>query len=69
MRQTLMMMIVGALVLGATAQAEARSRYGNGNGTRYVHGNERYYETSINDRAGRNASAAEKFFTYVRLSR
>jgi hypothetical protein len=70
MRYALWMIVVGALSVGVADAAEARSRHGsNGKGTRYIHGNERFYETTINERVGRNASYAEKFFAYVRLSR
>ena len=67
MRQAVLALAVGALFVGLTGEADARSR--NGNATRYIHGNEKFYENSINDRVGRNASYAEKFFAYTRLSR
>ena len=67
MRHATLALTIGVLVIGLAGEADARSR--DGKGTRYIHGNERFYETSINDRVGRNASFAEKFFAYVRLSR
>jgi hypothetical protein len=76
MRLSICFVCVFALLAPVVDEASAASRRGSGTKSakssgsqrRLIEPNTRYAETAIHSLAGRNASAAAKYFTYLSMS-